>query len=76
MANNWKDGEFGLQYFNNVNGQLNINDSFNDDIELLFTDKESLLNTTFNDKSTLQPDIYTDKPSLSNVTYDDKGVNA
>ena len=71
MANNWKDGEFGLQYFDDVNGQLNINDSFNDDIESLFTDKESLLNTTFTDKSTLQPDIYTDKPSLNNVTYVD-----
>lgn len=72
MADNWRDGEFGLQYFNDVNGQLNINDSFNDDIESLFTDKESLFNISFTDKSTLQPDIYTDKPSLNNVTYVDK----
>ena len=28
MADNWRDGEFGLQYFNDVNGQLNINASF------------------------------------------------
>ena len=76
MANNWKDGEFGLQYFNVVNSEININDSFNDDIESLFSDKESLLNTNFTDKGTLKPDIYTDKPTLSNVNYDDKGVNA
>lgn len=76
MANNWKDGELGINYFNLVNGALSeMNDSFNDDIELVFTDKESLLTTTFTDKPTLKNTIYTDKPTLRNVTYDDKGVN-
>jgi hypothetical protein len=77
MANNWKDGELGINYFNLVNGTFSeMNDSFNDDIELLFTDKESLFTTTFTDKPTLKNTVFTDKPTLKNVTYDDKGVNA
>ena len=73
MANNWKDGELGINYFNLVNGAFSeMNDSFNDDIELVFTDKESLSTTTFTDKSTLFTTTYTDKPSLSNVVYTDK----
>jgi hypothetical protein len=73
MANNWKDGEFGINYLNLVNGALSeMNDSFNDDIELVFTDKESLFTTTYTDKSTLFATTYTDKPSLNNVVYTDK----
>jgi len=76
MANNWKDGELGLQYFNDINATSDINDSFNDDIDSLFTDKPSLQSLTYTDKPTLKNVTYTDKPTLKNVTYDDKGVNA
>jgi len=77
MANNWKNGEFGLQYLSNVNGYFNdLNDSFNDNIELVFTDKPSLDSVVYTDKSTLKNTTYTDKPSLNNETYDDKGINA
>jgi hypothetical protein len=77
MANNWKDGELGINYFNLVNGALSeMNDSFNDDIEFVFTDKPSSSNVVYTDKPTLKNTIYTDKPSLNNETYDDKGINA
>ena len=52
MANNWKNGELGLQYLSAVNSTFNETiDSFNDDVNSEYTNLSIPSNPTFANES-------------------------
>ena len=74
MANNWQNGELGLQYLSAVNSTFNETvDSFNDNVDSDYTNLSIPSNPSFANESYASSSIYTDITNPGNPTFSSVG---
>ena len=61
MANNWENGQLGLQYLSAINSTFNETiDAFSDDVDSNYVNESSITPPTFSDESYALSSIFTD----------------